>query len=149
MPHIHIQKIIYKVRTQYFTLNNVVIAVALLIAVNWMWGALSMMQRNYTLQREVDTKQRHLQLAELQRDSLALEKRYFQTNEYQELAVRESLGLVMPGEGLLLHNPSRKPVSAVQSTTKATSTSTSVEDTSNIEQWLNFLFGGNSQSISG
>ncbi|NCO10920.1 hypothetical protein GW930_03380 [Candidatus Saccharibacteria bacterium] len=147
MPHIHIKKIIYNIRTHYFTLNNVVIAVALLIAVNWMWGALGMMQRNYTLQREVDTKQRQLQLTELQRDSLALEKRYYQTDEYRELAVRESLGLVMPGESALLHSPERQPVSAAQDGPSATSDVISVEDTSNVEQWLNFLFGGNSQGI--
>jgi len=145
LSKINIKKLIYTFRHKYMTLNNVVIVFALLIAANWMWGALEMMQRNYTLQKEVDSKHRQLQLTELQRDSLALEKRYYQTDEYQELAVRESLGLVMPGERTLLI-PKRDKSEDNLSNNPSFET-TPVIQASNMEQWLNFLFGGNSKSI--
>ncbi len=148
MQKINIRKIIYAIRHRYMTLNNVVIAVALLIAANWMWGALEMMQRNYALQKEVDGRRRVLQLTELQRDSLALEKRYYQTEEYQELAVRESLGLVMPGERvLLLSTPGS--VGDDDGLDSVTPKEAAAAQPSNLEQWLNFLFGGNSRSIRG
>lgn len=145
LPKINIQKLLYTLRHKYMTLNNVVIVFALLIAANWVWGALEMMQRNYTLQKEVDSKHRQLQLTQLQRDSLALEKRYYQTDEYQELAVRESMGFVMPGERtLLIPRTSNSGNTSKNSTPLAT---TPVVQASNMEQWLNFLFGGNSKSI--
>lgn len=154
MKKINIRKIIYNIRTKYLTLNHVVIAVALLIAVNWMWGALEMMQRNYSLQREVDAKSRQLQLTELQRDSLALQKRYYQTDEFLELAARESMGLVMPGEKTLII-PESGNTSAVDGLDSDPETSTSsLKDSSgsvqpgNMEQWFNFLFGGNSKLMS-
>lgn len=147
MPNINIQKIIYRIKNRYLTLNNVVILVAFMIAASWIWGSLGMMQRNYTLQKEVDYQKRQLQLTELQRDNLALQKNYYETAEYQELAVRESLGLVRPGEKALILPPNSAAAKAVDAPTTA-APAASIQ-TSNIEQWINFLFGGYSKSISG
>lgn len=148
MQKINIRKTLYAIRHSYLTLNNVVIAVAFVIAASWVWGALEMMQRNYSLQKEVDTKRRVLQLTELQRDSLALQKRYYQTNEYQELAVRESLGLVMPGEKMLILPKNTSDATSVEDSDETLVTTTNTPSrTSHFEQWLNFLFGGNSRSI--
>ncbi len=145
MQKINIRRLIYTARHKYLTLNNVVILVAFLIAASWVWGSLGMMQRNYSLQKEVDIKKRQLTLVELQRDSLELQKRYYQTAEYQELAVRESLGLVRPGERvLMLPENSQAAKNADKTTTVAT---VAITQTSNLEQWINFLFGGYSKSI--
>ncbi|MBC7943478.1 hypothetical protein H7X68_03210 [Candidatus Saccharibacteria bacterium] len=148
MQKINIHHIYYQIRHKYLTLNNVVIVVAFAIAASWVWGSLGVMQRNYALQREVDAKKRQLQLAILETSSLELEKRYYQTREYQELAVREDLGLVLPGEKVLVLpiNSQAAKDADVPATAKTKSTTTPI---SNFRQWVNFLFGGNSKSISG
>lgn len=149
MQKLNIRKFIYHVRHNYLTFNNLVILTAFLIAAGWVWGSLQVMQRNYSLQKEVDYKKRQLQLAELQKDSLELQKRYYETNEYRELAARESLGLVMPGESVLILPDNSE--AAKQADAKASRSSTAAvpqEQTSNLEQWLNFLFGGYSKSIN-
>jgi cell division protein FtsB len=145
MPDINIRKIIYTIRHKYLTFNNVVIAAAFLIAASWVWGSLEVMQRNYTLQKEVDIKQRQLQLTKLQRDSLELQKRYYQTDEYKELAVRSTLGLVRPGEKLLILPDNSEEATAAD--TPIQQTTVRSESSPNLQQWLNFLFGGNSKSI--
>jgi len=97
------------------------------------------MQRNYSLEREVDTKKQQLQLAQLQTDTLRLEQNYYKTAEYQELVMRSSLGYAMPGEHQLIlpdNSASAKQDDASTATTAAAST-----PASNLEQWLNFLFG--------
>ena len=145
MSKINTRKIIYTIRHKYLTLNNVVIVVAFIIAASWVWGSLGVMQRNYNLQKEVDYKKRQLELTELQKTSLELQQRYYQTSEYQELAAREALGLVQPGESVLILPENSQ---AAKSADTATVTSTQVVDqTSNLEQWVNFLFGGYSRSI--
>lgn len=145
MHNINAQKLIYTVRHKYLTLNNVVIAIAFLIAAGWIWGSLGVMQRNYTLQKTVDLKKRQLQLTQLQKDNLALQKNYYQTAEYQELAVRDSLGYVRPGEKALVL-PANSAAAIAADQPKATATDTQTQ-ASNIEQWVNFLFGGYSQSV--
>ena len=147
MRNINIQKIIYHIRHRYLTLNNVVILAAFLIAAGWVWGSLGVMQRNYSLQKDIDYKKRQLQLTQLQRDNLSLQKNFYQTREYQELAIRDSLGLVMPGEKALV-----LPVNsaaAIKADTAKVAAPTAQVTTSNLEQWVNFLFGGYSKSISG
>jgi len=148
MPKINIQKILYAARHRFLTLNNVVIAVAFIIAATWVWGSLGVMQRNYSLQKEVDYKRRQLELVALQKDNLELQKRYYKTAEFQELAARESLGLVRAGEKALV-----LPIIPVASDNPTTAdevrtTPSPGTTTSNFEQWVNFLFGGNSKSIS-
>ena len=147
MLKINIKKTIYHIRHKYVTLNNMVIVVAFIIAAGWVWGSLGMMQRNYSLQKDVDLKKRQLQLTQLQKDTMALQKNFYQTAEYQELAIRGSLGLVRPGEKALVlpaNSQAAKNEDAVKSTTQ---TSAAVQP-SNLEQWVNFLFGGYSKSIS-
>ena len=149
MQKINIHKLIYTFRHKYMTFNNVVIAVAFLIAFSWVWGSLQVMQRNFALQKEVDQKQRLLELTQLQKDSLALQQRYYQTDEYKELAARETLGLVMPGEKLIILPANSQVVINADKTVTQQTNPAPQQTTTNMEQWLNFLFGGYSKSISG
>ena len=143
---INIRKLFYTIRHDYLTFNNLVILAALLIAAGWAWGSLQVMQRNYALQREVDYKKRQLQLAKLQKENLRLQNKFYQTDEYKELALRDSLGLVMPGEKLLILPENSAEAKAADKEATQT-TDTTVQETSNLEQWLNFLFGGYSKSM--
>jgi len=147
MKKINIRRIYYRFRHEYLTLNNVVIVIAFIIAANWVWGSLEMMQRNFSLQKELDDKSRQLIVAQLDSENAKLEQRYYKTDEYKELAVRQRLGLVQPGERVLILPPNSE---AVKNADKAAQVKPSVTivQTSNFNQWMNFLFGGNSQRIS-
>ncbi len=147
MKNTSVRKLIYTIRHKYMTFNNLVILVAFCIAAGWVWGSLQVMQRNYALQKEVDHKRRQLQLAELQKDSLALQNRYYATDEYKELALRDSLGLVMPGEKVLIL-PDAPPQSDEPAAGAPSGASVEGEQVSNLEQWMNFLFGGYSRSMN-
>jgi len=129
------------------TLNNVVAAVALLIALSWIWGSLSVMQRNYDLQKDLELKKRQLQLAEVETKSIEFENRYYQTREYQELAVRNSLGLVLPGEKVLILPDNTQAAKDADAKLDSSPSNSVVEKQSNYRQWMDFLFGKNSQNI--
>ncbi len=146
MKKINTRRLYYRIRHQYLTLNNLVIGLAFMVAASWVWGSLGVMQRNYGLQKEVDLKRRGLLLAQLETRSLELEKRYYQTREYQELAVRQYLGLVLPGEKVLVLPPNSQAAKNVDAPA-ADKLATAVP-VSNFRQWVNFLFGGNSKRIA-
>ncbi len=145
MKKINIRRLYYQISHKYFTLNNAVIAVGLVIAAGWVWGSLDVMQRNYRLQKELDDKSRQLIVAQLDVATAQLQQRYYNTIEYQELAVRQKLNLVTPGESVLILPPNSDEAKIDDST----SASTVIVDapTSNFNQWMNFLLGGNSKSI--
>lgn len=146
MQKINIRKIIYHIRHRYWTVNNIVIVVAFLIAASWVWGSLQAMQRNFNLQKQVDYKKQQELVIELETENLRLQQNYYKTAEYQELRLRE-LGLVRPGERQLIlpdNSDAAKQASATSTTPRPLNT-----QTNNLEQWINFLFGGYSRSISG
>lgn len=140
MKQINIRKLYYHISHRYFTLNNVVIAIAFLIAASWTWGAIGVMQRNYALQQSISLKRQELLLTELETKTQEFENRYYQSDEYKELAVRESLGYGLPGEKVIILPPNS--AQAKQSDESLVRTVVT-RPASNFEQWVNFLFGGN------
>ena len=146
MKKINIRKIYYHLRHDYLTLNNVVVVVALLIAASWAWGSVDVMQRNYDLQKEVDGKAREQKLLELETTTLTFEQRYYKSDEYKELAVRERLGLAKPGEKVLVL-PANTPAAVQADDLVLQREPGRTEQPSNFQQWMNFIFGGNSKSL--
>ena len=148
MKKINIRRVYYQIRHKYLTLNNIVVLIGLMIATGWVWGSLDVMQRNYSLQKELDDKRRQLIVAQLDTAKAQLEKRYYQTDEYKELAVRERLGLVTPGESVLILPENSAEAKAADDIATNVSATKIIKE-SNFNQWINFLFGGNSRNISG
>ena len=138
-----LKKLYYHLKHRYFTMNNVVVAVALVVAAGWAWGSISMMQRNYGLQRDVDAQKRQAELLQLQVATMQYEQNYYKSDEYKDLAAREHLGLASPGEKVLIL-PANSAAAKKQDT--ATAQQTTVEQPGNFEQWINFLLGGNADS---
>ena len=139
MNKTNIKRFIYHLRRDILTTNNLVMVIAFFIAIGWATGSVSVLERNYKLQREIDAKQRQLKLAELEVATLKYEQRYYKSDEYKELAVRQRLGLALPGEKALILPPNSKAVTE-RSNQKATAPARAVQ-ASNSEQWFNFLFG--------
>ena len=138
---LHLRRLAYHIKHRYFNLSSVVVAIAAVIGLGWAWGSVSVMQRNYTLQRSLDTKQRSLTLMELEVETLEYEKRYYASAEYQELSAREHLGLANKGEKVLIL-PENTPA-AKQFGTEVAPAATVQAQPSNVEQWLDFLLGNN------
>jgi hypothetical protein len=150
MKKINIRRIIYHIRHDYLTLNNIIIFVAAVIAIGWVWGSLEVMQKNYKLQKELDDKSRQLIVAQLDVANAQLAQRYYNTNEYKELSVRQHMGLVTPGESVLILPPNSEAAKNVDKIVAANNdqNNSPTPTASNFKQWMNFLFGGNSKSIS-
>ena len=66
MNKLKLKRLIYRIQHDYLTLNNVVIAAAILIAMSWAWGSIESMQKNYELQRSIDNKRQQVEIEKLQ-----------------------------------------------------------------------------------
>lgn len=142
MGKTNIKRWLYHIKHRYGTFNNVVILVALVIAASWVWGAVNTMQRNYGLQRDIDARKRQLELTRLEVATLEYQQNYYRSDEYRELAAREKLGLVAPGEKVLLLPPNSAEAKAAD---RQSAPSVAADDEtagkSNFEQWMSFLMG--------
>lgn len=146
MKNINIRKIYYLVRHRYITMNNMVMVVALVVGAGWAWASVGAMQRNYALQKEVDAKVRDQRLLELETQNLAFQQKYYKSAEYQELALRERMGLARPNERMLLLPPNTAAAKEADDKLAKKAVARG-SDEANSQQWVNFIFGGNKQKL--
>ena len=142
MKNINTRKLYYHIKHRYITMNNVVITIGLLIGAGWAWGSIGMMQRNYGLQKQVDSKQQEQQLADLEVQTLTYEQNYYKSTEYQDLAMRQHLGLVDPGENALILPPNSQAAKDADNAYVQKGTRI-IPPESDFQSWANFLFGAN------
>ena len=103
-----------------------------------------MIQRSYCLQKQVQAITRQQKLLELETDNLPYEQRYYKGDEYKELAVRERLGLVLPGEKALILPPNSEVAKQADISITNHLAATTVSPNS-YQQWVNFIFFANYQ----
>ena len=133
-----IRRLKFKFNKQILTGNNIFIATVVLFAVIWVWGNISVMEKNYSLQKKIELKKREQLIGEIEYETLKYEQKYLKSAEYQELAARSKLGLADKGEKVLILD--KYPEEAKKEN--------KVEKQSNFKQWVNFLFGGNAHKSS-
>ena len=128
----------YKISKDWFTIDNLIMVCAVIIAAAWIWGSISAMERNYKLQLQLEIKNREKIISEIKYKTLKYENQYLKSDEYQELAARENLGLVNPGEHVLILSkyPENKEKRLVDQ-----------KKDSNFVQWMNFIFGGSAKKV--
>ncbi len=142
MTKINIKKIQYILQRDVLTVNNIVIMVALLIALGWAMGSINVLERNYAQQQAVSTKEQELKLAKLELATLEYQRNYYKSNEYKELAVRQRTGKVMPGEKVFILPKNTELADRIDGL--GVKTRMQVAQPSNTEQWFNFFFGDKS-----
>jgi cell division protein FtsB len=120
---------------KYFTLNNAVLVVALMLALSWAWSTITVLSKNYDLERQVQQARLDNQIRELQNENLRLEQAYYKTDEYLELQARALLNKSRQDEHLVIL-PNRKTEAPI-----AAAKATPTVDKSNFEQWIDFLLG--------
>lgn len=147
MQNRKLHRIVYLARHEYLTMNNIVLAIALLIAFSWAWSSVQAVQRNYALQRQVDDKRRQQQLLELQTENLQFEQRYYKSREYQSLEAKRRLGLAEAGERLLILPPNSDAVKAADlaDAKSRSAVPDAVPPPPPLQQWMDFLSGATTQ----
>ena len=133
-----IYRLKFKFNKQVLTGNNIFIATVVFFAVIWVWGNISVMEKNYSLQKKLELKKREQLIGEIEYETLKYEQKYLKSTEYQELADRSKLGLADKVENDLILD--KYPEEAKKQK--------KVEKQSNFKQWVNFLFGGNAYKSS-
>ena len=118
------------------TVQNAGLVVAVLIALSWVWGSVTTLQKNYKYQRQVDENNQLIQLKKLQNKTYQYQQAYYKSDEFLELSARAKLGLALPGEHLVLLPSSE----AIKDTVTTKTTTVTVTTESNFSQWMRFLF---------
>jgi hypothetical protein len=117
--------------------QNVGTLVAVVVCLLWIIGSISSMQKIYDLEKRNAAKEREAAILALETAEIENELIFHQTEEYQELALREQ-GLAREGEKMLIL-PENSPEASRKHQPE---TDEIIEpQISNWNEWMRFLFG--------
>lgn len=135
-----LRQLIYKLKHDVLTLDNIVIIVAVLLCFGWTWGSVSSMSRNWELAGQVAEAERKLALLQLEVETMRYENEYYASDEYLELEARRLQNKVDEGENLV-YLPENSDTAKHKHDQTEEETTVATQMASNLEQWLQFLFG--------
>ena len=135
-----LRQLIYKLKHDVLTLDNIVIIVAVLLCFGWTWGSVSSMSRNWELAGQVAEAERKLALLQLEVETMRYENEYYASDEYLELEARRLQNKVDVGENLVYLSENSDAAKHKHDQTEEEATVVT-QMASNLEQWLQFLFG--------
>ena len=127
----------YKMRHDFFTLENIVLVVAIALCLLWTYQSIEAMSRNWELSERLTTTRKELELLNVEVETAELENEYYKTEEYQELMARKLLDKQLPGEKMvsLPENSEMAKEKFKQTTAKTTE-----KNYTNFEKWMMYLF---------
>lgn len=112
------------------------------------WSGIKTVQNNYDLQKQISFLKQQNEVLKLSNQTTGLESRFYETDQYLELAARQNLGLAAPGETVMLVpkavamkyvDPSLSPVPATVQTDSTDSDKSKFAR--NFQDWRDFLLG--------
>ena len=127
----------YSLRHDYFTIDNVVLILAIILCFVWTYQSIMAMSRNWTLAEKLATEKKELELLSVEVEMNEFENEYYNSEEYQELMARKYLDKKLEGENMVVMPNNSKE--AKDKHTKVSVEKIDVER-SNIEKWIMYLF---------
>lgn len=107
------------------------------------WSGVKVAQTNYELAKKISVARQRNDIARLENENLKLKNKYYETNQFLELAARRQFGRALPGEQLYVIPKEVALAKTVDMPNQSESVSKSEKLKSkffqNIDKWLDFL----------
>ena len=127
----------YILRHDFYSIENIVLIVAIILCFFWTIQSINAMTRNWELSERLATERKNLELLSLEVEAAELENEYLKTSEYQELVSRRNLDKKLPGENMVVMPENSD---AAKSKHKKAQPENSEAESSNLKKWFRFLF---------
>ena len=137
---IKINRFRFWLKTEVFNFNNLLLFSIPCLFFVLLIASVESITKNWQLQQKVNAKNTELELLQLEVNKTRLENQYYASDEYQELEARKLLGKKLPGE-TMIDLPENTEIARNKHPKLTLDEKIEARKLSNIEQWLNFLFG--------
>ncbi|MBQ2643333.1 MAG: hypothetical protein Q4C24_02320 [Candidatus Saccharibacteria bacterium] len=132
-----LRRVKFKMKHDFFTVENIVLLVAIALCLVWTYQSIAAMSRNWELSETLMREKKELELLSVEVETAELENEYYKTEEYQELMARKFLDKKLDGENMVImpeNSEEAKNKHKVEKTEKTEKTY------SNFEKWMMYLF---------
>lgn len=134
-----VRRVNFKLKRDFFTVENIVLMLAIILCLAWTYQTIAAMSRNWELSERLTEERKKLELVSLEVEAAELSNEYYKSNEYQELVARRNLDKELAGENMVvMPENSEEAKNKHQEEPKAII----VEEPeySNFEKWVMYLF---------
>ena len=132
-----LRKLKYRLKHGFFSIENVVLLIAIVMCLTWTYQSIEAMSRNWELTDRLNTDKKSLELLKVEVEAAELENEYYTTNEYQELAARRLANKQLPGENMVALPENSE---AAKNKHKVVAVAKEEKEYSNVEKWWMYLF---------
>ena len=127
----------FRLKRDFFTIENVVLVLAITLCLVWTYQSIAAMSRNWGLAETLITEKKELELLNIEVEAAELENEYYKTEEYQELMARKLLDKKLSGENMVVLP---KNSEAAENKYKKENVRMVDKEYSNFEKWMLYLF---------
>ena len=127
----------FRLKRDFFTIENVVLVLAVTLCLVWTYQSIAAMSRNWGLAETLVTEKKELELLNIEVEAAELENEYYKTEEYQELMARKLLDKKLSGENMVVLP---KNSEAAENKYKKENVRMVDKEYSNFEKWMLYLF---------
>ena len=132
-----LRRLKYRMSHDFLTIENVVLAAAIILCLVWTCQSIVSMSRNWELVERLNSEKKSLELAKIEVETAELENEYYKTEEYQELAARKMANKQLSGEHMV-YMPENSEVA--KNKHKVVEEKKEEKSYSNFEKWMMYLF---------
>ena len=129
----------YKTRHDFLTIENVVLALAIVLCLTWTYQSIAAMSRNWELSERLTAERKNLELITIEVETAELANEYYRTNEYQELVARRNLDKKLNGESMVVM-PENSEAAKNKHKEETKVVVNEEPEYANFEKWMMYLF---------
>ena len=134
-----LRRLKYRMRHDFFTVENVVLFLAIVLCLVWTYSSIMAMTRNWELSEKLTAERKQLELVSVEVEAAELENDYYRSDEYQELLARKYLDKKLPGENMVVM-PENSEEAKDKHKEEVAEIATNKAEYSNFEKWMMYLF---------
>ena len=131
-----LRRVKYYTKKDYLTVHNIAAAAALILGLVFTYNAITATTRNWQLEQKLKEITLQSEKLKLEVETLQLEQKYYDTDEYKEIMAREKQGMMLEGETMVI-----LPDNTETAKTKYFEIDEPQKKRTNLDEWLDFLFG--------
>ena len=131
------RKISYRLKHGFFTIENVVLLLAIVMCFGLTIKTIESMTRNWELSEKLGEERKSLELLKIENQMAELENEYYRSDEYQDLLARKLADKKLPGENMVSMPENSENA---KNKHKEAKKEDDQKEKSNFEKWSLFLF---------
>ena len=135
----NIRKLKFKLSHDFFSVENIVLIIAIAMCLMWTYQSIEAMSRNWELVEKLNMNNKTLELTKIEVEMAQLENEYYNSDEFKELNARRYANKQLSGEQMVYLPENTEVAKNKHAKVEPEIVKASEKELSNFEKWMAYL----------